>query len=441
MSAIIGQRWFFGYISSVEAEELLYKQKVGTYLVRFSRSSPGAFALEYVREPDSVNHVLIKSTPNYGFETQNHSQTMGVSFPSMSDLLQCFSHRLREPLRNSFLNESWFCGEFSIDLAEAVLHGKQLGCFLVYKNSSSDSLSHFIISFVGNSGVSHCGIYGDPSGVGLLITGEHQVYENLGEIVMSRKELLKNPVVIEKAGFRDEASTAVQYGSFEFDLKGKPGGSQISMRPPPVARTGTGTGIGTGQPLGTPMVRRGPPAPGSPRADSNTASRPTAVSPTNTPATAKPLPTPNPTPNPAPNPTPNGPNNTTTVVIDPRRLPPKKAEPAKVEYGSIVEDLNLPKKPEKHYQNMPSPSEIKEYTINDICVVAGNTILGENGEAGIAFPATFASYCGDFTYQVTCIGKFANIYVEESVDGKSFQILGGVPQLKVSWQVTGKTKV
>src|SRR5690349_746880 len=134
MSSIIGQRWFFGYISSVEAEELLYKQKVGTYLVRFSRSSPGNFALEYVREPDSVNHVLIRPTATYGFETQNHSQTMGVSFPTLTDLLQCFSHRLKEPLRFSFLNEryniitkfsyelnSWFCGEFAIDLAEAVL--------------------------------------------------------------------------------------------------------------------------------------------------------------------------------------------------------------------------------------------------------------------------------------------------------------------------------
>ena len=43
----------------------------------------------------------------------------------------------------------------------------------------------------------------------------------------------------------------------------------------------------------------------------------------------------------------------------------------------------------------------------------------------------------DFRYQLTCIGGFAPVYVAEEISGKRFEIAGGRPGLKVSWQVTG----
>jgi hypothetical protein len=105
MTSIVFQRWFVGYISAGEAEMLLYKQRRGVFIVRFSRSSPGSFALEYVREVDEIHHVLIDPTATGGYETHDHSKTLGVTFPSFQALLQCFSDKLSDPLRCSFLNE------------------------------------------------------------------------------------------------------------------------------------------------------------------------------------------------------------------------------------------------------------------------------------------------------------------------------------------------
>lgn len=102
MNSIVNNPWFLGFLSSVEAEELLFQQKVGTYLVRFSKSSPGAFGLDYVRDPGQISHVLIRTTES-GFETTNHEKTLGANFRTFQDLLECFSHRLKEPVRYNFL--------------------------------------------------------------------------------------------------------------------------------------------------------------------------------------------------------------------------------------------------------------------------------------------------------------------------------------------------
>ena len=53
-------------------------------------------------------------------------------------------------------------------------------------------------------------------------------------------------------------------------------------------------------------------------------------------------------------------------------------------------------------------------------------------------PDWFEALNRDFRYQLTPIGAPApNLYVAQEIQDNRFQIAGGKPDLKVSWQVTG----
>ena len=70
-------------------------------------------------------------------------------------------------------------------------------------------------------------------------------------------------------------------------------------------------------------------------------------------------------------------------------------------------------------------------------VYSGKTTLDENGEAWIQLPEWFEALNTDFTYQLTCIGGFANVYIAEEIKDNRFKIGGGNSKIKVSWQVSG----
>ncbi len=70
-------------------------------------------------------------------------------------------------------------------------------------------------------------------------------------------------------------------------------------------------------------------------------------------------------------------------------------------------------------------------------VYNGNVLLDSNGEAWVELPEWFEALNRDFRYQLTCIGGFAPVYVQEEISGNQFKIAGGEPGMKVSWQVTG----
>lgn len=70
-------------------------------------------------------------------------------------------------------------------------------------------------------------------------------------------------------------------------------------------------------------------------------------------------------------------------------------------------------------------------------VYNGNVQLDENGEATVEMEDWFEALNRDFRYQLTPIGAAAMLYVAEEITGQSFKIAGGVPNMKVSWQVTG----
>ena len=70
-------------------------------------------------------------------------------------------------------------------------------------------------------------------------------------------------------------------------------------------------------------------------------------------------------------------------------------------------------------------------------VYDGVVVLNGDGSAWVALPEWFEALNSDFRYQLTCIGGFAPVYIAHEVQHNRFQIAGGEPGMKVSWQVTG----
>jgi hypothetical protein len=67
----------------------------------------------------------------------------------------------------------------------------------------------------------------------------------------------------------------------------------------------------------------------------------------------------------------------------------------------------------------------------------GNVLLDATGEAWVALPDWFEALNQEFRYQLTPIGGWAPLYVAQEIRDNRFQIAGGEPGMKVSWQVTG----
>ncbi|HLV80820.1 MAG TPA: hypothetical protein VKT32_11085 [Chthonomonadaceae bacterium] len=67
----------------------------------------------------------------------------------------------------------------------------------------------------------------------------------------------------------------------------------------------------------------------------------------------------------------------------------------------------------------------------------GMITLDAGGQAIVELPDWFEALNKDFRYQLTCIGGFAPVYIAQEIQNNRFQIAGGRPGMKISWQVTG----
>ncbi len=67
----------------------------------------------------------------------------------------------------------------------------------------------------------------------------------------------------------------------------------------------------------------------------------------------------------------------------------------------------------------------------------GNVVLDAHGAAWVELPDYFDALNAEPSYQLTCIGAPAPVYVAEEIQDNRFLIAGGRAGLKVSWQVTG----
>jgi hypothetical protein len=67
----------------------------------------------------------------------------------------------------------------------------------------------------------------------------------------------------------------------------------------------------------------------------------------------------------------------------------------------------------------------------------GVAVLDAAGKVTVQLPDWFQAINGGFRYQLTCVGGYAPVYVASEINNNQFEIAGGTPGLKVSWQVTG----
>jgi hypothetical protein len=70
----------------------------------------------------------------------------------------------------------------------------------------------------------------------------------------------------------------------------------------------------------------------------------------------------------------------------------------------------------------------------------GVALLDGNGEVWVELPEWFEALNKNFRYQLTCIGRFSQVYIAEEISHNRFKIAGGRTGQKVSWQVTGIRK-
>jgi hypothetical protein len=70
-------------------------------------------------------------------------------------------------------------------------------------------------------------------------------------------------------------------------------------------------------------------------------------------------------------------------------------------------------------------------------IYTGNVITDAQGEARVQLPDWFEAVNTDFRYQLTVIGQFAQAIVSSEVQNHEFAIRSSVPNVKVSWQITG----
>lgn len=67
----------------------------------------------------------------------------------------------------------------------------------------------------------------------------------------------------------------------------------------------------------------------------------------------------------------------------------------------------------------------------------GVVTLDGGGAAWVQLPDWFQALNKDFRYQLTCVSAFAPVFIAREIQDNRFQIAGGKPGMKVSWQVTG----
>eukprot|EP01117_Protostelium_nocturnum_P010326 TRINITY_DN3709_c0_g3_i1.p1 TRINITY_DN3709_c0_g3~~TRINITY_DN3709_c0_g3_i1.p1 ORF type:complete len:1410 (-),score=591.25 TRINITY_DN3709_c0_g3_i1:49-4278(-) len=67
MIKLHSQPWFYGNLSSIQAEDALADKGRGTFLIRFSSSNPGSFAISVNSEEGPVKHYKIWHKPGQGY--------------------------------------------------------------------------------------------------------------------------------------------------------------------------------------------------------------------------------------------------------------------------------------------------------------------------------------------------------------------------------------
>lgn len=100
--------------------------------------------------------------------------------------------------------------------------------------------------------------------------------------------------------------------------------------------------------------------------------------------------------------------------------------------GNFASKIDHPLDPANKYLNQSFVEAAEMMSVQN-----GNIVTDANGEAIVTLPEYFQAMSGDFRYQLTVVGQFAQAIVARKIEGNRFTIKTDKPNVEVSWQVTG----
>jgi hypothetical protein len=177
-------------LSSEESAKFLELQPSGTFLLRFSKSKAGSFALAYVDKDKNIGHSLIQYTPS-GFSIHENSQQTDRNrvFDKLDRLVEHYSFILKTPLDTTLSRQPWFHGDLDKDESFELLRSKADGSFLIRFSSKRGYLT---ISFVSSGTCNHTIIEPGENGQGWLCDGKS--YPSIEQFLEENKATFKIPV-------------------------------------------------------------------------------------------------------------------------------------------------------------------------------------------------------------------------------------------------------
>jgi len=186
VKAVVSAEWFFGFISSAESNKFLETQPVGTFLIRFSGSRPGAFVLDYVLKPSHIRSVRLISHPDGGFAALIEGGSGERTFKTLNELIETYQkiNVLSYPFSSSLPQKEWFFGDLTSQEAEKLLKGCAPGTFLI---RFSKEPGCFAASYTDkNNNVQRGLITRHPTGY--QVSGQGMIFKILDDLVHHYKD-------------------------------------------------------------------------------------------------------------------------------------------------------------------------------------------------------------------------------------------------------------
>ncbi len=87
-----------GFIPAIEANLYLEREKEGTFLIRYSKTHPGSFAVTFVDSSHKVKHCLLYSVAPYGLSLRNPP----TIFMSIREFTEGHTSKLKIPYGNDY---------------------------------------------------------------------------------------------------------------------------------------------------------------------------------------------------------------------------------------------------------------------------------------------------------------------------------------------------
>jgi hypothetical protein len=459
---LVTKPYFAGFLTSDDATRLLSHHAAGTFLVRFSKSRPGSFAIAYVDvgAADRVAHARLQGARGGGVVMNK------TTFDSVEELVRVYQQQgvLTTGIADPIVREPWFRGDFDDAEATSCLQFTAPGTFLVRFDPQRKGFT-FVVSYVAaDRTIQHAPLRADEGGAfrafsfGLVSDGSAR---SVRDIVDANAALLRTPAprddgyaeerALDPFAMFDEALGAKAAGAADDDdlravvnsvyqpLPGLAKPSPLAARAPPHVparqlRTLSSESAAAQQEqqyafISTataaaptaPKLRRGshdrPPQP--PSEDEQVYQVPAVLKAASS-------------------------NNV-------ERRSPRRSIEDSADYETLGEqrfdryiDDRARQVINERKSDVPvlAPTSTRASTMSGgrtRVVHDGNVVLGDAGDAVVHLPALFVRECRDFRYSLTPIGRFAPIYVIEgdATASNTFRIAGGQAGLKVSWQVAG----